>query len=87
MHFNLNRTGQKTIALMNSLRQNNISCFMMDKISKALEFSNSQNIPNVIFIGEDEVKKKKFKLRDMKTGKEQMLSEKELLESFEKKAI
>jgi len=33
----------------------------------------------VIFIGEQEVKKKKFKLRDMNSGKEVFLSESELI--------
>lgn len=66
---------KKTIELMKNLRENSISCFMMEKVSKALEFANANSIPFVLFIGEDEIKKKKVKLRDMKTGKEQMLSE------------
>ena len=60
---------------MNKLREKNIPCFMMDKISKALEYANNYQIPYVIFVGEKEIKKEKFKLRDMKTGKEKMVSE------------
>ena len=54
----------------------------MDKISKALEYANSRGIPYAVFVGEEEVKKKKFKLRDMKTGKEKMLSEKGIIEEL-----
>ncbi len=43
-------------------------------ISKNLDYANSLGIPYVIFIGSDELKLKKVKLRDMKTGKEEMIS-------------
>ncbi|MEK6895296.1 MAG: ATP phosphoribosyltransferase regulatory subunit [Nanoarchaeota archaeon] len=43
------------------------------KPSKALEYANSYNIQNVIFIGEKEIKSKKFKIKDLKTGKEKEL--------------
>lgn len=43
-------------------------------ISKNLDYANSLSIPYVIFIGSDELKQKKVKLRDMKTGKEEMIS-------------
>jgi histidyl-tRNA synthetase len=42
-------------------------------ISNNLSYANSMGIPYVIFIGEKELKSKKFKLRDMKSGKEKML--------------
>jgi len=40
------------------------------KPSKALEYANSYKIQKVIFIGKEEVKKGKFKVKNMKTGKE-----------------
>lgn len=43
-------------------------------ISKNLAYANSLGIPFVIIVGEDEVKQGKVKLRDMKSGKEEMLS-------------
>ena len=52
------------------------------KLSKALEYANSYKIPYVIFLGKDEVKKKKVKLRDMKTGKESLVSEKEVIKNL-----
>jgi histidyl-tRNA synthetase len=39
-------------------------------VSKNLKYVNSLGIPYVLFVGEEEVKKKKYKLKDMTTGKE-----------------
>jgi histidyl-tRNA synthetase len=66
---------KKTIEIMKNLRENNISCFAMDKVSKALDYASGAGIPFVIFIGEDEAKTKKVKIRDMKTGKEKLVAE------------
>lgn len=71
-----------SIKILQELRKENISCLMIDKISKALEYANSKAIPYVLFVGEDEIKKKKFKLRDMKTGKEEFLAIKELVKQI-----
>lgn len=71
---------KEAIKLASSIRKNNIPCVIMyGKPSKALEYANSYGIDLVIFVGEEEVKKKKFKLKNMKTGKEEMLSEKDIL--------
>ena len=51
-----------------------------DAIFQAKTYAWNAQIPFVIFLGSDEVKKKKFKLRDMKSGEEGMLGIKELLE-------
>ncbi|MBW2969007.1 histidine--tRNA ligase [Candidatus Woesearchaeota archaeon] len=42
-------------------------------ISKNLNYANSLEIPYVIFIGENELKQEKVKLKNMKTGKEEMI--------------
>ncbi|MBT4540208.1 histidine--tRNA ligase [Candidatus Woesearchaeota archaeon] len=42
-------------------------------ISKNLNYANAYNIPYVLFVGEEELKKKKFKLKDMVEGKEVFL--------------
>jgi len=60
----------EAIRIAGKLRDESISCFIIDKVSKALEYANVEKIPYVIFVGKDEIKKKKLKLRDMKTGKE-----------------
>lgn len=44
------------------------------KPSKALEYANSYGIKKVIFVGEKESKEKKFKIKDMKSGKEILLN-------------
>jgi histidyl-tRNA synthetase len=76
---------EKSIKLSENLRKNNIPCTIMyNKVSKALEFANSYALPYVIFLGEEEAKKKKVKLRDMKSGKEEMMKETELLGLFKK---
>ncbi len=47
-------------------------------ISNNLSYANSMGIPYVIFVGKRELKEKKFKLRDMKSGKEKMLKLEEI---------
>ncbi len=51
-------------------------------ISKNLNYANSLGIPFVIFIGEDELKSKMFKLKDMKSGKEETLSKEEIIKNL-----
>lgn len=47
----------------------------MDRsISKNLEYANTLGIPYVVFVGKKELEQGKVKLRDMKTGKEEMIS-------------
>jgi histidyl-tRNA synthetase len=42
-------------------------------ISKNLNYANAYNIPYVLFVGEEELKKGKFKLKDMVKGNEEFL--------------
>jgi len=74
---------KKAVSLAEKIRKQGISCSIFyGQPSKALDYANSLNIPYVIFIGKDEVKKKKIKLKDMKTGKEKLMSEKQLIEEL-----
>lgn len=50
----------------------NVSLFY-GKPSKALGYANSYDYNRVIFVGEKEVKVKRFKVKDMKSGKESIL--------------
>jgi len=43
-------------------------------ISKNLDYAASYGIPYVLFVGKKELEENKVKLRDMKTGKEQMIA-------------
>lgn len=51
-------------------------------ISKNLKYANSKKIPYVIFLGEDEVKKDKLKIKDMQSGEEMLLSIKEVIDKI-----
>jgi len=66
---------KRAVEIAESLREKEIPCILSyGKISKSLEFANAKNIPYVFFLGDEEVKKKLVKLRDMKTGKEVLFS-------------
>lgn len=76
---------EKALELVEELRNNNINAdidLMERGISKNLDYANTLAIPYVIFVGEDEIKKKKFKLRNMKTGKEEMLKLSEIIKKL-----
>lgn len=65
---------KQAIKIANDLRalNNRVSIFY-GKPSKAMEYANSYKYNQVIFVGAEEVKKKQFKVKDMKTGKEKTL--------------
>jgi len=65
---------REAIKLSKKLRAKgkNVSLFY-GKPSKALEYANSYNFSKAIFVGEKEVKAKKFKVKDLKSGKESSL--------------
>ncbi len=44
------------------------------KVGKSINYANDDGIPYVIFIGSEEAKSGKVKLKDMQTGKEQLLA-------------
>lgn len=53
-------------------------------LSGQLKYASSASIPWVIFVGEKELKEKKFKLRDMVCGEEKTASLEELVKEFRK---
>jgi len=75
---------KQAISLAQKLRERNVPVMLLiDKApSKALDYANAKKIEKVLIIGEDEVKTKKYTLKNMKTGKEQKLSEREILEEI-----
>ena len=76
---------KETIKLAQKMRKENISCITnFDKIGKALEYADSYQIPYAIFIGKDELKQKKLKIRDMKSGEETLLIEKSIISKLKK---
>ncbi len=74
---------KKAIELADKIRSLNIPAQVYyNKPGKALDYANSKNIPLTIFIGEEEIKKKKLKLKNMNTGKEEYLAETTLLKKI-----
>ena len=70
---------KKAVQVSEKIRKLEIPCSVMfGKPGKALGYANSYKIPFVIFIGKEEVKKKKIKIRNMISGKEKLVSEKGL---------
>jgi histidyl-tRNA synthetase len=66
---------KKAVELAQSLRdKGQIVSLFFGKPSKALEYANSYKYTKVIFIGADEVKKGKAKIKDMGTGKESLIT-------------
>ncbi len=78
---NLNKTlivsinqDKDAIELANKLRRKGqIVSLYYGKPSKALEYANSYGYSKTIFVGIKEIQTKKFKVKDMETGKESLL--------------
>ena len=78
-------TLKESLDIAEKLRKEGINvdvAFDKKGVSKGLDYANSLGIPYVIIIGEDELKKNKVKLKDMKSGKEQMLSNKDVIKKL-----
>ena len=70
---------KEAIKVMQSLRSKDIRCdFNLKNLKKGLGFAASYKIPYCLIIGEEEVKNKKYTLRDMNSGKEKKLDLKEI---------
>ena len=71
------KTLKESLIVAKKLRDKEINTDidLMDRgISKNLDYANSLGIPFVIIIGPEELKQKKVKVRDMKSGKETFVS-------------
>lgn len=79
------KTLNQPLALLKKLRENKINSDIdlnERGISKNLDYADKYGIPYVVIIGQEELKQSKFKLRDMKSGQELMLTEIELIEKL-----
>lgn len=75
-------TFKESLLVTQELRSNGVNSeidLMGKNISKNLDYANKKSIPFVVFIGNDELKKKRVKLRNMKSGKEELVTVKELI--------
>ncbi|MBI2545292.1 MAG: histidine--tRNA ligase [Candidatus Aenigmarchaeota archaeon] len=73
------------IKIARELRENDINVQMdvMDRnFSKQLEYASNSKIPYVMIVGKEELNKKEFKLKDMKTGEQKELKLKDVISSL-----
>ena len=78
---------KESFEIAEKLRENglNVDMDLIGRgISKNLDYANKLRIPYVIFIGEEELKKDKLKLRNMKTGEESLLSLNDILKKVKR---
>ena len=71
------------IKIAQELRSEGISCqidLMSRNLTRQLEFADAMGIPFVIIVGEEELKSKKFKLKDMEKKSESSMSLKKIIE-------
>jgi histidyl-tRNA synthetase len=71
------QTETECIEIANKLRNKGINtelALTKRGLSKNLQYINTMQIPFAIIVGPDELKEKKVKLRDMKTGEESLLT-------------
>ena len=73
------------VGLLARLRSQGISAEIYptaSKIKKQMNYANSASIPQVVLIGEDEMKEGVYTLRDMNSGDQEKLTEAELIEAL-----
>ena len=76
---------KKAVQLADKIRSLSIPTqIFFGKPTKALDYANSYNFPLVIFIGDEEVKNRRIKLKKMNTGEEKLIPENKLEEELEK---
>ncbi|XLQ19710.1 MAG: histidine--tRNA ligase [Candidatus Moraniibacteriota bacterium] len=74
-----------SIAIATALRNDNIATeisFSNGKLKQKLKYANRKGIPFVIFIGEDEIEKGVYTLKDFVNGTQESLVESELLQKL-----
>ncbi|MCX8147421.1 MAG: histidine--tRNA ligase [Candidatus Woesearchaeota archaeon] len=66
---------EKAFEIAEKLRKNAVveMDIMGRSLAKQLEYANKINAKNVVIIGDDELKKKEVKIKDMNTGKEKII--------------
>jgi len=80
---------KESLKIVSKLRDAGIKAdveLMGRPVSKTLSYINSQKIPYAIFVGKEEVGQNKVKLRDMTTGKEELLSVADAIKLLKAKA-
>ena len=76
---------KESIRLAESFRDGGISVDLIlnKSVKKAMEYANSTGVQNVLFVGDEEVKKKRFKVKNMDSGDEVEMNEEEVIRDLE----
>ncbi|NQU78781.1 histidine--tRNA ligase [Candidatus Woesearchaeota archaeon] len=75
------QTTKKCIEIAEKTRTGGVNTdmdLMSRGVSKNLDYANKMGIPYVLIVGEEEIKQGKYKLKDMKSGDEKMVSVEEV---------
>ena len=83
----LTDTIKESVEVVRELRYSGISAdidLMNRNIGKNMKYANSMSIPFVMIIGEDEIRSKKYKLKNMISGEEKSLTLKDIIKTVKK---
>ncbi len=84
-HFDEN-TQSHCLQLVAQLRANNIACEiypdLTKKLGKQFEYADKKHIPFVCTVGSDEIEKKTYAFKELKTGQQQQLSIEQIIEKL-----
>jgi histidyl-tRNA synthetase len=75
----------QTNKIASYLRENNINTLMQitpAKLSKQFQFANNKNIPWVVILGEDELKKGVIQLKNMETGEYFLIKKEDVIQKI-----
>jgi len=74
---------KKAIEIASKLRDGGVRVqIYYGRPGKALDYANSKGINKVVFVGGEEVKSGKYKVKDMVSGKEKVVGEKRILKEL-----
>lgn len=83
LFINFGETGEAyCLPVLAQLRKNNVNAEIFPesgKMKKQMNYANRKEIPFVVLAGEEEIAAKKFTLKNMETGEQQLLSAEELI--------
>lgn len=76
---------RESLSVANELRKQDVSAMLYPEaipLKKQFKFADNKEIPWVIVVGPDEVKEKKVLLKEMRTGEQELLTEKEAVKKL-----
>ena len=74
-----------SLEAISKLRENNISTELYPdslSIKKQLGYANKNSIPYAVFVGDDELSKKRYSLKDMNSGSQELLTLTQLIKKL-----